>query len=701
MFQQLARAARALALTLLLMYAVAALPLLAATPPTGFADALVTNVASPTALAFTPDRRLLITQQTGQLRVYENGALLSSNALDLNIGNLICSDFERGLLGVAVDPSFAANHSIYVYYTFNKHNAPDRNSCAHNNSSTEPVNRVSRFTLSDSNVASGETVIVDNIPSPNGNHNAGDLHFGKDGYLYISVGEGGVNQNARRLDLLSGKILRVDRDGVPPATNPQASAAGARRCGDPSGVPAGTGPCSEMFAWGLRNPFRFAFDPNAAGTRFFINDVGQNTWEEIDEGQIGADYGWNVREGHCANGSTSNCGAPPAGMTNPIYDYGRGTGCSAITGGAFVPNGIWPATYDGAYLFADYGCGKIFRLVPGSGNSYTAVDFATNGAAPTAMIFGPYSGSQSLYYASFGGGQIRRIDYTAGANRPPNPVISANPTSGPAPLTVSFSSAGSSDPDGDPLTYDWNFGDGSPHATTATAGHSYASGTYTATLTLSDGKGGTGKATQRIDSGNSAPVPVISAPSATLRYRVGQAITLQGSASDLDDGPLPGSSLSWRVIIHHNTHTHPFLPPTTGISVTINAPGPEDLAATQTSYLEVFLSATDSKGLTSVVTRELRPNLVNITFATVPAGRRLLVNNGTITATQTLVSWESYTLNVSGPLQKNSAGQWLWLASWSDGGPIPTRAIVTPAAAKTYTATFAPARQWLMPLIQR
>src|SRR5947199_6957536 len=108
MFQQLARAARALALTLL-MYAVAALPLLAAIPPAGFADALVTNVASPTALAFTPDRRLLITQQTGQLRVYENGALLSSNTLDLNIGNLICSDFERGLLGVAVDPSFAAN----------------------------------------------------------------------------------------------------------------------------------------------------------------------------------------------------------------------------------------------------------------------------------------------------------------------------------------------------------------------------------------------------------------------------------------------------------------------------------------------------------------------------------------------------------------------------------------------------------------
>src|SRR6266545_4830587 len=371
-----ARVGRALIALFLLVQLFAVSALLAATPPADFSDALVTNLASPTALAFTPDGRLLLTQQTGQLRVYQSGALLTTPALDLNIGNLICSDFERGLLGVAVDPNFATNHSIYVYYTFNKHNAPDRNSCAHNNAATEPVNRVVRYTLSDANVASGETVLVDNIPSPNGNHNAGDLHFGKDGYLYISVGEGGVNANARRLDLLSGKILRVDRDGLPLAANPQAGTAGARRCGDPSGVPAGAGPCSEMYAWGLRNPFRFAFDPNAAG-------------------------------------STSSCGAPPAGMINPIYDYGRDTGCSAITGAAFVPAGIWPAPYDGAYLFADYGCGKIFRLVPGGGNSYTAVDFATGVGGPTAMIFGPYNSTQALYYAAIGSGQIRRVAYTA------------------------------------------------------------------------------------------------------------------------------------------------------------------------------------------------------------------------------------------------------------------------------------------------
>ncbi len=699
MHSRLRRVGRALIALFLLMQLFAVSALLAATPPADFSDVLVTNLNSPTALAFTPDGRLLITQQTGQLRVYQSGTLVTIPALDLNIGNLICSDFERGLLGVAVDPNFATNHFVYVYYTFNKHNASDRNSCDHNNASNEPVNRVSRYTLSNVNVASGEIVLVDNIPSPNGNHNAGDLHFGKDGYLYISVGEGGVSANARRLDLLSGKILRVDRDGLPPAANPQAGTSGARRCGHPSGVPAGAGPCSEMYAWGLRNPFRMAFDPNAAGTRFFINDVGQNAWEEIDEGQIGVDYGWNCREGKHAHSSAGACTPTPPGMVDPIYEYGRDTGCSAITGAAFVPAGIWPATYDGAYLFADYGCGKIFRLVPSGGASYSAVEFLTNAGGAVAITFGPYNSTQALYYAV--SGQIRRVAYTASANRPPSAVIAATPSSGPAPLTVSFDSAGSSDPDGDPLTYDWDFGDGSAHATTPAVTHLYALGTYTAALRVSDGKGGSATATARIDSGNTAPLPVISAPAAGLRYRVGQQISLQGSATDAEDGPLAEASLSWRVMLHHNAHTHPFLSPTTGISVSITTNSPEDLAATSTSYLELELTATDSQGLTGVITQALRPHLVDITFATVPAGRRLLVNGDTITATRTLVSWEAYTLNVSAPLQKNGSGAWLALASWADGGPMPTRAIITPAAAKSYTATFAPARRWFMPIGRR
>lgn len=198
-----------------------------------FEDVLVTKVSRPTALAFTPDRRLLITSQLGTMHVYKDGTQLPTPALDLR--SRICADKERGLIGVAVDPAFATNHYIYVYYAFKKFGVCDLNT------PNSPVNRVSRFTLPDDNVVSltSELVLVDNIPSPDGIHNAGDLHFGKDGNLYISVGDGGCdlddptlcgsrNNNARQQHVLLGKILRITADGGIPATNPYQGADSAR-----------------------------------------------------------------------------------------------------------------------------------------------------------------------------------------------------------------------------------------------------------------------------------------------------------------------------------------------------------------------------------------------------------------------------------------------------------------------------------------
>jgi hypothetical protein len=278
--------------------------------------------------------------------------------------------------------------------------------------------------------------------------------------------------------------------------------------------------CRETFAWGLRNPFRFAFRPGTSD--FYINDVGQGTWEEIDAGAAGADYGWNAREGPCRSGSgaTSDCGQPP-GMTNPIFAYQHGSApdnCNSITGGAFVPAGFWPAEYDGAYLFGDYVCGRIFRLVADGAGGFTRQNFVTNVGAVIAMAFGPFAGGQALYYTTFaGGGQLRRVTFSGGANRSPSASAQASPTFGPAPLSVGFSAAGSADPDGDSLTYDWDFGDGSAHAAQAAPQHLYAAGTYTATLTVADGRGGTAGAAVRIDAGNSPPVPQITAPAAELR----------------------------------------------------------------------------------------------------------------------------------------------------------------------------------------
>ena len=121
-------------------------------------------------------------------------------------------------------------------------------------------------------------------------------------------------------------------------------------------------------ACGIRFALRSTRTPGTA--RFFINDDGQNLREEIDLGQPGADYGWNLREGNCVNGSTTECGPPPPGLTNPIYTYDRSDGCGAITGGAFVPGGVWPSLYEGTYLFSDYVCGKITGSpIPAAGPS--------------------------------------------------------------------------------------------------------------------------------------------------------------------------------------------------------------------------------------------------------------------------------------------------------------------------------------------
>jgi glucose/arabinose dehydrogenase len=660
--------------------------------PLGFEDTLVAGgIPAPTALAFTPDRRLLITSQSGKLRVYASGTLLTAPALDFT--DKICSNLERGLLGVAVDPAFQANHHIYLYYTFNKLGACD-------DPLKTPVNRVSRFTLSDANVVqrASELILIDNIPSPQGQHNAGDLHFGKDNYLYVSIGDGNCdyaadsgcgpfNNAARDTHVLLGKILRIASGGGVPPTNPFLGPDSAR-----CNVAGRTTPgkkCQETYASGLRNPFRFAVDPNAAGTRFFVNDVGHATWEEIDLGRRGADYGWNVREGHCARASTTDCGPPPAGMTNPIFDYAHSTGCTAITGGAFVPNQTWPAQYSGGYLFSDYACGKLFILEPSGTGGYAASEFATDVRTPVAMTFGPHGATQALYYTTYSGsGQVRRVAFTGSLNRAPVAKAVANPAYGDVPLSVTFDASGSSDPEGDPLTYQWDFGDGTPGAGGPKPSHTYSqAGTYTATVRVFDNRGAVGTARLRIDAGNHPPSPRIELPMLGSRFRVGQTITLRGSAVDPEDGTLPAGALQWTVTLRHNTHTHPFLGPVSGNDITFRAPAPEDLAAATTTDLRIRLTAADSRGLRASVSQTLRPRTVDLRFETAPPGLKLKADVFLFTAPRTLVSWEGYRFRVNAPTQTDGSGQRWTFSSWSDGKTA-VHDITTPSSATTYRATF-------------
>ncbi|MEI8238435.1 MAG: PQQ-dependent sugar dehydrogenase [Actinomycetota bacterium] len=393
-------------------------PRVTATVAGAFTDSLVTAaIGVPTAVTALPGGGAVVLDKGGDVRIVRNGTLLASPALSLSV----CTESERGLLGFAVDPAFGSNGFVYVYFTRSSPSAPG--GC---------VNRVSRFTMHGDVIApSSQRVLLDNIGSPGGNHNGGDLFVGNDGYLYVSVGDGGCNvralsdcagnnQAAQDRSLLNGKVLRVDRStGAPAAGNPFTGAGSAvcRIRGNTASTPSTR--CREIYAFGLRNPWRFAFDPNTSATRFFINDVGQDTREEVDLGVVGSNYGWPVREGVCPQGHNPPCAAAPSVYRQPLTDYPHNAtvGGEYITGGAFVPNGAWPSSFDGGYLFADGNPGKIFfRNAAGTVN-YSA-PFAAGVSSISDLGFVMDPGGWSLYYVLPGAGQVRKITYRAPAASP-------------------------------------------------------------------------------------------------------------------------------------------------------------------------------------------------------------------------------------------------------------------------------------------
>ncbi len=662
----------------------------AATPPDGFVDERVADIGSPTDMAFTPDGRLLVTRQDGTVHVVRNGVLASQPAVDLT--SRTCSNSERGVLGIAVDPQFQATRNVFVFYTLRA-----ANGCGMLPSPI-PGHRVSRFTLGDDDriEPSSEVVLLEGIPSPSGIHNGGDIAIGPDGLVYVSVGDGGcglpdkcpgdLRAGTRSLTVPLGKIFRVGRDGSVPATNP-AAGTGSRRCLRPGGAQAGTGPCAEAWATGLRNPFRITFSP---GGELFINDTGAQDWEEINKGVAGADYGWPVREGRCLRASTTSCPPPGPGFTDPYFTYRHAAGCEAITGGTFAPS-TWPAPYGGSYFFGDYVCGSIFRLAgPASSPSQETFLTGLGVSSAVALQTGPAPGGDAVYYTTYaGGGEVRRIRFVSQANRPPTAVLQAGPLTGSAPLDVAFDASGSFDPDDDPLTYRWAFGDGATRETTVPSlTHRYgADGIYDATVTVRDGAGGEATDSISIQVGNKRPTVSVTSPASGSLFRVGQQVTLAATASDAEDGPLAAGSLRWEVRLHHDQHTHPFVPSTLGSPLAFVFPSPEGLDAAPTSWLEATVTATDSAGLSTTATRRLDARQVDLDFSTSPSGLRLTVEGIDRPSPVRVRSWAGYDFNVTAPSSQPTPSGAATFVRWSDGASA-SRSITTPDAATAYVATY-------------
>jgi len=336
----------------------------AATLPAGFAETQISGLSNPTAMEIAPDGRIFVCLQGGGLRVIKNGALLPTPFLTLNVD----SNGERGLLGIAFDPNFATNNFLYLYYTV----------------ATDPRhNRVSRFTANGDVVVPGsETIIMEleNLTSAT-NHNGGAIHFGPDGKLYVAVGENATASNAQTLSNRLGKVLRINADGSIPTDNPFFNQA--------------TGNNRSIWALGLRNPFTFAFQPGTG--RLFINDVGQNTWEEINDGIAGSNYGWPDSEGPTNNPS----------FRSPLFAYTHASGC-AIAGGAFYnPATVqFPPSFVGKYFFADLCGGWIHLFDPATGS---VLDFASGISSPVDLKVGA---DGSLYYLARGSGSLFRVQFT-------------------------------------------------------------------------------------------------------------------------------------------------------------------------------------------------------------------------------------------------------------------------------------------------
>lgn len=366
-----------------------------------------------------------------------------------------------------------------------------------------------------------------------------------------------------------------------------------------------------------------------------------------------------------------------------------------------MPNGIWPAEYDGAYLYGEFVFGNIylvrdsetppcFTCDPPQSNKDVSV-FTSYGSIIN-MKFGPYKGSQALYYSGLPT-TVRRVYYTGTGNRSPDAVVTANPTEGPVGMTVVFSGALSSDDDNDTLSFSWDFdGDGTIDSTVATGEYNYtASGQYTATLTVTDDKGGKSSTSVEIKVG-SGPEPVIVSPPANATFAVGDVITLIGSATD-DNGTevaesrisLSDTSLTWEVRQHHDTHYHPFLAETVGNNIVLAAaPEPEDYAAATNSYLEIILTATDADGISTTVTRNVQPRLFEIAFDTIPSGLDVYLDGSPLTTPHRAMTWEGHGLRVEAPDQLYE-GQAYVFDSWSNGGgqtqtiPIPEKTDAVPS----------------------
>ncbi len=706
----------------------------------GFEDTVVmTGLTEPTAIDFAADGRIFVAEKRGVIKVYQS-LTDTSPTVFADLRTNVYNFWDRGLLGLALDPNFPTKPYVYVLYTYDaaiggtapRWGAPgvDSDPCPSPPGPTADgcivSGRLSRLQAAGNVMTGAEQVLIEDWPQQFPSHSIGTIQFGPDGALYVSAGEG-ANFNAvdygnfgnpvnpfgdppseggalRAQDLttpgdpvtLDGSVLRVDPNtGAAMPDNPLFANA------DPN--------ARRIIAHGVRNPFRFTFKPGTS--EIYIGDVGWNDVEEINRIPNAADavvenFGWPCYEGSGKQSGYDAAGlnicknlyAQPGAVTMPFFSYAHsnhvvaGEGCttggSSISGVAFYNGGNYPAAYQNALFFADYSRNCIWVMFNGPGGIPDPTNVATfrdPASEPVQLKIGP---AGDLFYVDLGG-TIHRVQYYEG-NLPPKAAISASPVAGPTPLTVNFSGSASTDPDGNPLTYAWDldndglFNDGT--GVTATFTYSTA-GAHIARLRVTDSGGLTDVASVTITGNSTPPVPEIQTPVSSTTWRVGDLIAFSGRATDPEEGTLPASALTWDLTLHHcalngTCHIHPLQTYAGVASGSFVAPDHE-----YPSYLELTLTATDSSGLSTSTSVRLDPQTTTLSFDTQPSGMSLAVGStASVTPfTRTVIIGSTNSLSAPSPTTFN--GSSYEFLSWSDGGAA-THTVVAGSAPASYSARY-------------
>ncbi|GIJ31983.1 ThuA domain-containing protein [Micromonospora sediminimaris] len=567
---------------------------------------LDSNTSNPMELDIAPDGRVFYIERDGRVQIVKPDTGNTVTAIDLDVftGN------EDGLIGIRLDPDFATNNWVYLYYAPNDGVAR---------------NVLSRFTVSGDSIDAATEEVVLQVDTQRNTccHAGGTMTFDSDGNLYLATGDntnpfssdaytpiderpGRADYDAQRTsgntNDLRGKVIRIHPEDDGTYTIPEGNL-----------FPPGTEQTRpEIFAMGFRNPFRIGIDP--ATDTLYVADYGPDaSSDNPDRGPEGlvewnivaepGNYGWPYCTGtneayndyqfpsgpsgpkfDCAavvNNSPNNTGLtnlPPAIPATVDYGYGGDPRYPEIGGGGAPMGGPvyrydadldsnrkWPAYYDGKALLGEWNQSKMYTMqVSADGTELVDINQLLTGMSfirPMDFEFGPDGAMYLIEWGSgFGGNNdnsgVYRIDYIAG-DRAPIAVANAEPTSGQAPLEVTFSSAGSRDPDGGTLTYAWTFGDGGT-SIEANPTHTYAeAGNYTAQLTVTNPKGRTAVANVPITVGNTAPTVTIEFPPDGGFFDWGDQVKYTITVTDPEDGEIDCADVQLQVLLGHDEHAHP------------------------------------------------------------------------------------------------------------------------------------------------